>query len=104
MKVKTLVLAISMLAMAAVPAQAHTLSTGTAKQKIRQQIARECNGCANVSVDRCRRNSPHRVSCRVAATFPEGGKCNWVGIATASHRSSNVRISARDLVCRESSA
>ena len=98
-KVKTLVLAIGMLVMAAAPAEAHRLSPETAKQKILQQINRECKGCTGVAVNRCRSRSPHRVTCRVAATLPKGNDCTWTGLVTASHRTSRIRVSAGNLVC-----
>ncbi|HST69136.1 MAG TPA: hypothetical protein VLI94_05715 [Solirubrobacterales bacterium] len=100
MKIKTVVLALSMLLIAAGSVEAHTLTTATAKQKIRQQATKECKGnCTSVTVDRCRRHSRHRVSCHAAANFRNGNGCTWITTATANHKNSKVELLIRDLTC-----
>jgi hypothetical protein len=102
-KIKTLVLALSMLLIAASPVEAHKLSAETAKQKIRQQATRECKGnCTSVTVNRCSRQSAHRVSCRAAAAFRNGNRCTWIGIATANHKTSKVQLLIKNLACGKS--
>ena len=102
MRIKTVALALSMLLIAASPAAAHTLSIQTAKQKLRQQAVRECKGdCTAVTINRCRRHTPHRVSCHGRATFRNGKVCTWIGVAIASHRTSEVRLLPREVVCRK---
>jgi hypothetical protein len=99
-KIKTVVLALSMLVFAVGSAEAHKLPIGTAQQKIRQQATQECKGnCTEVTVNGCRRNSRHRVSCNASVTFRNGNGCTWVGIATANHDNSKVRLLVKDLVC-----
>lgn len=103
MKIKTLVLALSMLLVASSSAGAHTLSVETAQQKIRQQATRECKGnCTSVRVNPCSRQSRHRVSCRAAAAFRNGNRCTWIGVATVSHKNKKVRLLVKDLACGKS--
>jgi len=101
-RIKTVVLALSMLLLAAGLAEAHTLSIPTAKQALRQQAVRECKGnCTDVTINPCRRHGPHRVSCHGRATFRSGKVCTWTGVAIASHRTSKLRLLPREVTCRK---
>lgn len=102
MRIKTVVLALSMMLLAAGSAEAHKLSIETARQKLRQQAVTECKGnCTAVTINRCRHHTAHRVSCQGRATFRSGKVCTWTGVAIASHRTSNVRLLPREVVCRK---
>jgi hypothetical protein len=101
-RIKTVVLALSMLLLAAGSAEAHELSMETARQKLRQQAVTECKGnCTAITINRCRHRTLHRVSCHGRATFRNGKVCTWTGIAIASHRTSKIRLLPRDVVCRK---